>query len=195
MLTFDEDAHQYRYDGVVKPSVTQVLSKLHDFSLVPKDVLAAACERGTAVHLLCQYHDEGDLDQSSVGEYRGYLDAWIKFCADYAANWTGIEARGDSKRYGFAGTYDRRGMFGAIPGLWIVDLKTAKQAHPVWGMQLSAYRAMVAETDPNYALARRASVQLKLDGTYKFIEWCDPEDWTAFLSLIQISNWSAKHGG
>lgn len=188
MLTFNEELHQYQFDGVVKPSVTQVLGRLHDFGMVPADILKAACERGTAVHLLCQYHDEGDLDDASVGEYRGYLNAWIKFCADYQVEWDGIEVQKYSTRFGFAGTMDRRGIVRRVAH--IVDIKTSLQPHRVWGMQTAAYRQLCAEEDPTWLLARRATVQLRPDGSYKFIPWDSPTDWPAFLSLINLINWT-----
>ncbi len=190
MLEFDEDQHIYTFNGVVKPSVTQLLGKLHDFSLVPADVLAAACTRGTYVHCLCQFHDEGDLDGSSVGEYQGYLDAWVKFCADFKAEWIGIEVQGYSTRYGFAGTYDRLGKLNG--SMFVLDIKTSQASHPVWGLQLSAYRQICSEENPALGLARRATVQLRADGTYKFIEWTDPQDWPAFLALLTLINWSTK---
>jgi hypothetical protein len=191
-LTFDEPTHTYRYGGVVRPSVTQVLEKLHDFSMVPKDVLEAACERGTYVHLLTQYHDEGDLATESIGDYWPYLDAWIKFCAAHKAKWDDIEWRHYSKRYGYAGTMDRRGTLDGVR--YIVDVKTSASPHRVWGMQTAAYRQLAAEEDPKWLLARRATVQLRPEngGTYKFLAWDDPDDWGAFLSLINLTNWANK---
>jgi hypothetical protein len=190
MLTFDEELHEYRWDGIVKPSVTQCLSRLHDFGMVAKDVMEAACVRGSYVHSLCEYHDQNDLDPSSVGIYQGYLDAWIRFCADYKANWAGIEVRGYSERYGFAGTWDRHGLLNGMP--WVVDVKTSVASHPVWGLQTAAYRQLLAERDPYWLLARRATVQLKPDGTYKVIEWNSPDDLPVFLALISLINWSNK---
>ena len=35
-------------------------------------------------------------------------------------------------------------------------------------------------------------VQLRSDGTYKFLPWEDPDDWPAFLSLINLTNWVNK---
>lgn len=190
MLTFDDASHTYRYNGEVRPSVTQVLNHLHDFGMVPADVLAAACERGTAVHLMCEYHDLGDLDPASIGPYQGYLDAWIAFTKDYRAKWSGIEVREYSERFGFAGTMDRRGTVLAVP--YIVDVKTSAQPHRVWGMQTAAYRQLSAEKDPKWLLARRATVQLRPDGSYKFLPWDDPQDWPAFQALITLKNWSSK---
>ena len=190
MLTFNEALHQYQWDGVIKPSVTQVLGRLHDFGMVPRDVLAAACERGTYVHALCEYHDQNDLDDSSVGEYRGYLDAWVKFCADHNAAWDGIEVQCYSQRFGYAGTFDRCGTLNG--SAYVIDIKTSLAPHKVWGMQVSAYRQLLAEEDPTWLLARRGTVQLRPDGTYKFIEWSDPTDWTAFISLVNLINWSSQ---
>ena len=190
MLTFNDDLHEYRWDGVVKPSVTQVLGKLHDFGMVPRDVLAAACERGTYVHALCEYHDQNDLDDSSVGIYLGYLNAWIKFCADHQAVWCGIEAQEYSQRFGFAGTMDRRGTLRGVPH--IVDIKTSLAPHKVWGMQTAAYRQLSAENDSQWLMARRATVQLRTDGTYKLLNWDDPQDWPAFMALITLTNWSSS---
>jgi len=193
MLTFDESSHTYRWSGVPVPSVTQCLSKLHDFGMVPKDVLQAACERGTIVHKLCEFHDQQDLDAGSVGDYWPYLDAWIDFCNDYGAEWSGIEERHYSQRFGFAGTMDRRGRLRRIPANWVIDVKTSAQAHRVWGMQLSAYRQLLFENvGSEWAMARRGSVQLSKDGKYRFVEWSDPDDWRAFCALITLNTWTSK---
>jgi len=190
MLEFDDDLHQYKANGVVVPSVTQCLGKLHDFGLVRKDILEAACARGSYVHTLTEYHDQNDLDSGSIGTYAGYLDAWIAFCVDHKAVWEGIEVRGYSERYGFAGTWDRHGTLNGAR--YVVDVKTSQASHPVWGLQLSAYRQLCAEQDSSWMLARRATVQLRPDGTYKFIEWSDPADWPTFLALITLINWNQK---
>lgn len=191
MLTFNEERHEYRLDGEVIPSVTQVLGKLHDFGMVPADVLEAACQRGTIVHKLCEFHDQRDLDPESIGDYWRYLDAWIAFCADYKAEWTHIEHKGHSARYGFAGTMDRFGRVKGIPH--VVDIKTSAQPHRVWGMQTAAYRQILVEQQvPNAVLARRATVQLRPDGKYTFLPWDDADDWTAYLALIHLTNWSNR---
>ena len=188
VLHFDEASHTYMLGGIVRPSVTQVLGKLSDFGMVPKDVLEAAQQRGTYVHKLCEYHDLCDLDPASIGDYQGYLDAWIRFCADHKARWDKIEHRMYSTRYGFAGTPDRRGYLGLIPYA-SVDIKTGATLHRVCGMQAAAYRQLAAEEDPRWMTARRATVQLAANGTYKFLAWDSPSDWPAFLSLINLTNW------
>ncbi len=191
MLTFDAAAHAYRWNGEVRPSVTQCLSKLHSFGMVPRDVLEAACLRGTIVHTLCEYHDQRDLDPASIGDYWPYLDAWIAFTADHKAVWAGIEFQAYSERFGFAGTMDRYGTLKGVP--YIIDIKTSAQPHRVWGMQVAAYRQLLAEhVAPSWALARRATVQLGKDGKYKFLAWDSPDDWPAFVALITLMNWTTE---
>lgn len=195
-LTFDEASHTYRYDGRVVPSVTQLLDKLHDFSGVPEAILTAAKERGTYVHQMCEMFDRDELDIPRVPEqYLGYLNAWEAFTVEYGPVWAGIEDRGYSRHFGYAGTMDRRGTLPRMfsPSVrWILDIKTSIDAHPVWGMQTAAYRQITAEQDMQYALARRATVQLRADGRFKFNTWDDPDDWPAFQALITLSNWSHK---
>lgn len=186
-FTFDEAKHEYRLNGVVIPSVTQVLQLLHSFAGVPLDVLKAAQERGTAVHLICQYWDEGDLDEDTIDpKLRGYFDAWLKFLDDKRPRWTLIEHKGHHP-LGFAGTCDRFGLIDEQD--WTIDIKTSLQSHPVWGIQTAAYNHIYGK--PN---ARRGTVRLRPDGTYKFDTWTDPMDWPTFVSLITLINWRNKHG-
>ncbi|HEY1129169.1 MAG TPA: hypothetical protein VGF12_07180 [Roseateles sp.] len=195
-LTFDEPSHTYRVDGRVVPSVTQLLDKLHDFAGVPEEVLEAAKQRGTYVHRMCEMFDKDELDIPLVPvHYRGYLSAWEAFSVEYGPQWQGIEFQDFSRLFGYAGTMDR---CGTLPlkypptTRWVVDIKTSADAHPVWGMQTAAYRQIKAEADASYALARRATVQLRADGRFKFLPWDEPTDWPAFQSLITLSNWSNK---
>ncbi len=196
ILTFDEPSHTYRLGGRVIPSVTQLLDKLHSFAGVPEEVLEAAKERGTYVHRMTEFYDQDELDIPAVPEqYQGYLKGWQAFCAEYAPVWSGIEHRGHSKVFGYAGTMDRKGTLpGRYPQFqrWVVDIKTSAQPHPVWGMQTAAYRQILAEEEQLYALARRGTVQLRPDGTFKFLTWDEPSDLPAFQSLITLSNWSNK---
>lgn len=194
MLTFEPEGHIYRWDGVRKPSVTQVLQRAHDFRFVPDDVLEAAQERGSYVHSMTHYDDQGDLDDDEErdGEHWGRLLGWRKFMADYRPNWRYREQPFYSEAIEVATTPDCCGLLEAISPIqqWIVEIKTSATPHRVWGMQTAAQRHIVAETDPMFALARRASVRLFDDGTYKFDEWKNPMDMKAFIGLLNLLQWS-----
>jgi hypothetical protein len=192
-LTFDSDRHRYYWCGKRVPGVTGILELAQSFGFVDYDTLVAAQDRGTYVHKLCELDDLDDLHpDEETGTHAGYLTAWRSFCRDYGANWEGIEERGYSQMFQVAGTLDRRGTLERkFPATlkWIVDVKTSKQHHNVWGMQLAAYRQIVAERLAGWALARRASVQLREDGKYLFKPWDNPLDWPAFQALITLTHW------
>lgn len=51
-LEYFDETHTYLYDGIMLPSVTQILSFKYpnDYANIPKAILQRAGERGTAVH-------------------------------------------------------------------------------------------------------------------------------------------------
>lgn len=197
MLTFNADLHEYRWCGKVVPGVTSLLSVASNFSFLSPEELEAAQDHGTYVHSLTELDDLNDLDEEieSKGEHWPRLLAWRKFCAEYGANWEAIEAMAYSQRFGFAGTCDRKGKLERftrdVP--WIIDVKSSATSSKVWGLQLAAYRQIAAETDPRYALARRACVRLLDDGTFRFDEFNSAKDWPAFSAIICLTDWK-NHG-
>lgn len=68
-LEFDNEYHQYIVDGLIVPSVTQILKKRfgHKYDYVNRDVLKRAADKGTAVHeaveSYCKYGIESDLKE------------------------------------------------------------------------------------------------------------------------------------
>lgn len=73
VLEFDEDTHTYIYDGVILPSVTQLLKKQFPdkYAGVTDAVLKRAAERGTQAHKAIEiYCTQGDDDGSA--EVRNY---------------------------------------------------------------------------------------------------------------------------
>lgn len=177
-------------------SVTGCLQHLHSFAMVPFDVLEEARVRGTYVHDMTVAFDNDDLRVDAVQPiYLPYLAAWQSFLRDYRPIWSAIEQMGYSEAFDFAGTEDRRGTLegpGCCGDIFGLDIKTAKQSHRVWGLQLAAYRQLAIEKSPRAATHRRATVQLWPDGTYKFTEWREPSDWPAFASLLTLINWSSQ---
>src|SRR5581483_1203958 len=69
-LRFDAVAHKYFLDpeGVELPGVTRALegAGIVDWSMVPRDILVAAQERGTRVHEALHYLDDGELDEQNL---------------------------------------------------------------------------------------------------------------------------------
>lgn len=184
-LEFDPELHRYYLDGRIVPSVTGVLKAA---SLIDDQWFDDwSRDRGSAVHQICQYLDEGDLDIKTVDpRLFGYLDAYKKFRREVQFDIQGIELKVASAIYGYAGTLDRWGFAGnGLPIL--VDIKTGALSPPV-GIQLTGYQLALLEWY-NIHCFKLFGLQLKEDGTYKMKEYkADMKTWQAALI---IRNWKA----
>lgn len=190
-LTFTEETHTYEQDGEVIPSVTQVLelSGIVDVSGIPLVNLQKAADRGTNVHLACQYLDEDDLVLESIDpQVLGYVVAYQKFREEYNFRAVHIEHRMvgevDGMRYGM--TLDRIGVLDApkvpLEGEILLDLKTSSKPSAAWPIQTAAYK--LGYGNDGFA---RGVVHLKKDGTFTFLihdqDETDSKVWSAALTL------------
>lgn len=176
-IEFNAEKHEYRKNGKVVLSVTQVIAAvgLCDYSFVDEDIRVHSMSRGQSVHWMLQLEDQGALNYRTVPSgLRGYRKAYRtwKKASGFSPLW--IEKQFVS-HFGFAGTIDRAGSFPAttmyLTGTSaVVDFKTGDI--PDWvRYQLCAYSLAV---DPRPAMARlirRIALSLKPDGTYKVKEF------------------------
>lgn len=66
-LEYYDDQHLYLFDGVILPSVTEIIGKkFNDYVGVPKDVLNRAAERGTKVHKQIENFCKSGVDDGST---------------------------------------------------------------------------------------------------------------------------------
>lgn len=192
MLTFDEETHIYRWNGMVIPSVTRILGMLTDLKHIPADVLRYAADRGKAVHYGTELYDEDNLDWASVDdELVPYIEAWADFRATTGFTPTLIEHPVFHPALFYAGKLDRVGtMDGEIV---LLDIKTSKTMYPTVGPQLAAYATALATEKSAPNVTRRAAVQLKDDGTWALHEYEDKHDWPVFLAAKTLLGWANKH--
>lgn len=196
-LEFDEANHIYRLDGVVIPSVTQVLkgAGLIDFSKVPPSLLEAACKFGTAVHKATELWDKGTLDEESLDpNLRPYLNGWILFRQEYGFEPISIEEILYSKIYRIAGTPDRIGKWRIDDSIIIPDIKTGFELSPANAIQLSGYELMYKENLKGKHKIKRMSISLNEESTYKIQEYKDKGDVNILIAALSIYNWRQKNG-
>lgn len=179
MLTFDEAKHKYFADGIELPSVTTITR----FCSADNRTFAGSDpfyrERGTAIHELCTDYDiTGDFPIGTG--YDGYLNAYRAFRRDYRIKtWDYIEYAMGSLELGFAGTADRIGKIDN--DLCIVDIKSSATLNLIaLKAQLTGYRKLYGKK------CRLFGLQLKKDGTYRFIEVNDAEQ--LFFICYQLHN-------
>ncbi len=74
LLEYIDETHTYIFDGVILPSITQILkSKFgNKYSGVDERVLQKAAQRGTAVHQAIEDYEKRNIDDSECQELRNY---------------------------------------------------------------------------------------------------------------------------
>jgi len=185
MITFDAERHRYTDNGVNIPSVTTILGAvgLPNLSMVGKEDLKRAAERGTAVHSATEFDDEGELDESSLSEEISmYLEGYRRFKSESGFEIIEIEKRIYHPVLKYAGTLDR---YGILNGKRVVlDIKSGVFDPLSVGPQTAAYAE--AYTDLK---CYRYALQLKDDGTYKLHKLTNSNDFNIFLSALNIWKW------
>jgi len=208
-LTFEPVTHVYALDGQLVPSVTQILgaSGLIDFGGIPLSILAAARDRGQAVHQAIHYYNEQDLDVdrfcAEFPDYAGYLQGWIAFRRQRAFTPALCERRVASPTHRYAGTIDCLGAFDGAGAL--LDFKTGDPDDVAADLQTAAYLGAAYEwaaQDPElarfletYKVVRRYSVRLRKDARFTIETYGNPHDLTAFRTLVAARHVVAARKG
>lgn len=197
-LEFNEERHEYRYNGEIVPSVTTILKPLVDYSMIRPDVLQAASELGSMVHLTTELYDLGTLDEDDLDPVlKPYLDGWKRFREEVQFVPDTVEKRMYHPTFRYCGTSDRTGAIRGIKA--VVDIKKMMTLGPVIGPQLAAYKEM--HNLEGAGIEKRFALGLRPDGTYRLQEYTDPSDLPCFMSLLTlmraqetINKWRTKHG-
>lgn len=198
-LYLDRETHVYSQGGVTvtDPSVTTILADCGLIDTTYFNELAAW--RGSLVHLACQLHDEGDLDESTLDPALiPYLTAWKSFKLETGWFAYQIECPRRSSLHGFVGTPDQIGAFPNGEYLTDLDIKSG-EAHYSTKFQTAGYTLLAAEDPPlNGRVLGRCAVKLRKNGTYKYIEYPVADlrrDQQTFLSALNIFHTKKLHGG
>jgi hypothetical protein len=165
------------------PHVTAVIGAAHlvDTAHFTDD----ARERGTAVHLACQYLDQDDLDESSLADdVAPRVASYKKFLAEMRPVIIAIEQTVEHPTLRYCGRLDRIVEINGRRG--VLDLKGPWMS-PTFGMQCEAYRRCLNPMPP-----ARWTLHLSDDG-YRLIEHTDRDDWPAFHAALTLYNWKRNH--
>jgi hypothetical protein len=183
---FNEERHEYRVDGVVVPSVTQVIG-----GVVPYNFYNATdwhLNRGRILHKAIALSLKGKLDSSSIDPaYEGKFAAFKKFMRDFTVgSCFKVEEMYFSPR--FAGTVDA--VFDIQGQLILVDWKGSLS--PQIELQLGGYATLL-----DFAIEKAVGVELRDCGTYR-TEWLAsrPEVSKAkslFASALNLYEWKRRH--
>jgi ATP-dependent exoDNAse (exonuclease V) beta subunit len=184
-IEFNAEEHQYTVDGILFPSVTQVLKIANEFDKIDKQTLSKAAKFGTAVHKMTELYDLGVLNMETVAVVLlPYLDGWKKFLSDTNFKPLEIECRIASK-LGYAGTFDRLGYLDNK--LTLVDIKTGSTLQRSTALQLAAYKHAYEEIYKK-KIQQRIAIQLK-PCSYVLKLYSNPTDFLTFINFLTVYKW------
>jgi len=184
-LIFNEEDHEYKVDGVVYPSVTEIIRFLYRelYDTVIQSRLDRAAERGRAVHKASEALDKyGKVECDE--DIAPYMMAYKHFLQDYKPDWIEIEKPHFHKEYLYAGTPDR---FGKITYLGeritaLIDMKaTYLPIKRLIFPQLNGYEKIVDERPD-----KLFGLHLERDESYNLIEV--PFDDSEFMACLTLHN-------
>lgn len=142
MVKFDERTHTYTQDGVIIPSVTQILKTVlfpNTYAFVKEDVLAKAAEFGNNVHRALE---TGFPDPLTDEELKSYIEG-KKIIDKYFVPI--LQETKFVSKMGFAGTFDLYADMG-MGRFALIDYKTTSTLmieQVAW--QLSMYKVALEE--------------------------------------------------
>lgn len=177
-IRFNEEKHEYTWDGEKVPSVSEILSPLSAdrYGLINGMVLADAARRGRAVHALTEAIDYGvsvDGDEDAI-EFEAYVEAYCSFLIEHDVTWVLSEeivtyTKAEAERPVYAGTLDRYGLIDGERA--IVDIKTYASLDADAQMQASCqtqlYKDALISNGFEAHGAKRYVLHLKKDGKYR----------------------------
>jgi ATP-dependent exoDNAse (exonuclease V) beta subunit len=186
MLTFNAERHEYRWNGQIVPSVTQVLDLLSDYSMVPLAILERKKQIGQALHAAIELDLNGELDYDTIHPvWEGYFIGWQKFISQSGFVVESNEQKIFSEKYRFAGTLDLVGQLNNESVL--IDAKTTAILMPTVGPQTAAYAEGIKKPR-----IKRYALQLSPDGKYNLEPCTDKNDWAIFQAALTLWYWRQK---
>ena len=179
-LVFDEIPHVYKLNGIVIPSVSNIMEPLNraKYDGISESTLNRAADKGTAVHNSIENFIKFDFVDIPP-EHAGYFDAFMDWWNATKPVVVGSEVRMYHKLMGYAGTCDLLCYIG--DELHLYDYKsTYAVSEMTCGVQLEAYSQALASH--GIKVRKKHILHLKKDGKFKDIEFPvnDASRWRVF---------------
>ena len=194
MLTFNKERHEYRWQGDIVPSVTQILAEwrevrvygsayhvnVFDGTVIAKDIFSAAADFGSAVHQGAALILQGGLDWEALDPALvPVLRQFERFVLERKLQPVMVEGQLFSKLYWYAGTTDIIGKIDRDNSLLVIDIKTG--GYSMAGPQTAGYEQAYREETRYRGRMKRAALLLPKDGSdYKLVPLTRRDDFAFF---------------
>ena len=187
---YDDDTHTYYIGDRRISGITEALTSVGlrpSLDHIPEPVLSKASRRGTHIHTLTQFLDEGRLGEVHES-YAPYLDAYHAFKEEYKFVPEIIEEKYCHPIYYFAGRPDRGGYINGEKA--VVEIKTIAGPLEDWiEFQLAGQQILFEDVAGFGQIKVRMAVKLKKDGTFDRRFFHNHKAKAMFLGAVSISNW------
>jgi hypothetical protein len=191
MLTFNEEIHQYYWDGKPIPNVTSIIKDLTSYDMIQPGTLELARQKGVFVHKMVELWALGQLGE------RGDQPEWIRPCYDEFlkfANDVGLKVLAPEKKiyhpiYKYAGTLDLRCTMRHKKGVGILDVKRSFMAGDVIGLQLAGYEGAENADKSQERIEWRAAIRIHENHKYRLESYEDSNDWAVFIACLVRYKW------
>jgi len=177
MIEFLEETHQYLVDGIIKPSVSEIMVPLSKeyYKEVNEEILEKACERGSAIHKATENIDREE-EYEIKETWDDYVFQYKKFKALRNPKIIDIEQQLTNGEY--CGTIDR--IIELEGERWLIDIKTSAKINKMLvAVQLGAYRMLT-----NQEKIKKYGVLHLTKTNFKLVEIEPRED--IFEALLEI---------
>ena len=140
ILEYIEDTHTYICDGVILPSITQIIKYKfkNKYSNVSETILTKAAEKGTEVHKAIENYEKYKIEDVNCVELRNYKFLKKQYCFDCLNNEVPIILFVDQKPFA-AGRLDLELLKDNLYGLGDIK-RTATLDKDYLAYQLNLYR-------------------------------------------------------
>lgn len=168
--------------------VTQLLEAFSNFSNIPKDMVEAASERGSAVHDLCNLYALDSLIEPIPEKIKGYFESFKNWFDDHVERVIQTEERLDHSELFFTGKYDLLCTLKDDPTkIVLIDYKTSATPSKTWQLQSAAYSILI-EDQKDMIVDRRLVLMLQKDGSSaSVIEYTEhAKDCALFLKAFDL---------
>jgi hypothetical protein len=207
MLIFNKELHEYRWNSVVVPALTKILSSTGittDYSNVNSEELENAKELGNNVHLTTALWETGNL--AGCDEICGKcLNQWInmrKSIIDTVSrriydisdiDWIPYIEVPAYSSLGFACTPDRVYISEDKKVKIVVEIKTSNNIRGA-DIQTAGQSLCMVDTMQGFKKTFRFTAQLRWDEPGTLIEYTSKIDTNIFVSALNIYKWKVNRG-
>lgn len=182
MIEFIEDTHTYLVDGVIKPSVSEIMKPLSSeyYKEINEDILNKACERGSAIHKATEDIDQ-DKEYEIEDKWNDYVFQYKKFKALRKPKIKSVEQQLTNGEY--CGTIDR--IMEIDGDIWLIDIKTSAKINDILvAVQLGGYKGLKGKRK----IDKYGVLHLTKTG-FKLVEITTREDvFNALLTIWKYQN-------